>query len=157
MTSGYAAACAYFHPIYKPGTRFRYLGRQRLETGDVHIIAFAQNPEKAVLQGVFKFSDFSLLLLMQGIAWIDPETGEIRKIRTDLLSPLEQVGLLKHSTEVTFGPVSLGKSPRQLWLPLQVNVAIDWRNVIYRNSHRYSDYAFFSAESIGSNPVPIKP
>ena len=54
LTSGFASASLLFHPKYQSQATFRYLGRQKVNGRDAYVIAFAQQPGKARLNGAFK-------------------------------------------------------------------------------------------------------
>jgi hypothetical protein len=91
-------------------------------------------------------------MLVQGIAWIDEETSQILRLRSDLLVPLYSIGLNQLTTEVNFSEIRL-QDATPLWLPREVSVHIfmsqysyqnvDYYEQLYRNEHRYTDYRRF--------------
>ena len=92
-------------------------------------------------------------MLVQGIAWVDEETFQVLRLRSDLLAPLYTIGLDRLTTEVNFSEVRLQDVARPLWLPREVSVQIfmnqysyenaDYCEQIYENWHRYADYKRF--------------
>ena len=74
LTSGFASASLLFHPTYQSQAAFRYLGRQKVNGRDTYVIAFAQQPAKARLNGGFKSGEIRMTTLSQGLAWVDSET-----------------------------------------------------------------------------------
>jgi hypothetical protein len=148
LTSGHASAAIFFHPQYQESSRFRVLGRQRAEP-NACVIAFAQKPENGRPAGRFESQLMlkSALIMYQGLAWIDPGTHQILRMRTDLLAPRRDVLLARQTTEIWYHEVRFTDIPRVFWLPREVLVTIDWNGQIYRNRHRYSDYVVFSVES----------
>ena len=147
LTSGYAAASLLFHPTYQSQADFRYVGRQKVNGRDTYVIAFAQQPEKARLYGSFKFGGNSMMTFSQGLVWVDSESYEIARLRTDLLVPLSEVKLERETTEIAFGEVHFKGLAEGFWLPQQVTVTVDWNGKHLRNEHRYSDFKVFNVEA----------
>lgn len=144
LTSGFASASLIFHPIYQTEATFRLLGRQKIDGRDTFVVAFAQRPEKARLNGVFKMGETSMPTFSQGLAWVDSESYEILRMRTDLLKPLPDVRLEKETTEIDFGENHFKSIAQAFWLPRAVQVSVDWNGKSLRNKHAYSDFKLFN-------------
>jgi hypothetical protein len=142
VTSGFAAQCLYLHPEHQNGSRFRYLGKERAAP-HAHVIAFAQKPEvgdsMAAIGGYFGQTP----VLVQGLAWIDPNTHEVVRVLTDLLEPDLRDDVQRQTTETWFSDVHFADSPQPSWLPHQVEVTAVYRGITYRNTHSYSGYKLF--------------
>ncbi len=147
LTSGFASASLFFHPTYQSQSAFRYLGRQKVNGRDTYVIAFAQQPGKARFCGSFKIGDTDRTTFSQGLAWVDSESYEITRLRTDLLVPLSEVNLERETTEIDFWPVPFEVIGKQLSLPRHVTVTVDWNGRHLRNEHRYSEYKLFHVEA----------
>jgi tetratricopeptide (TPR) repeat protein len=154
LTSGFASAALVFHPIYQSQAAFRYLGRQKVNGRDTYVIAFAQQPAKARVNGAFKSGQISVPTFSQGLAWIDTESYQITRLHTDLLTPLPDVHLERQTTEIGFGAVHFKGMAEGFWLPQQVTVAVDWNGKHFRNEHRYSEYKLFNVETIEKRGKP---
>jgi len=155
ITSGFAGVATFFHPQYREGSRFRLLGRQRSES-NAYVIAFAQWPENGQPTGTFE-SPFMLtpaVIMYQGLAWVDPQTHQILRMRTDLLAPRKDVLLARQTTEIWFNEVRFIDIPHAFWLPREVLVTMEWNGQTYRNRHRYSEYLVFSVESLDKLQQP---
>jgi len=148
LTSGFASAGIFFHPIHQPGSSYRYLGRQSAEPY-CHVIAFAQRPGIAQVTGSFLSN--SLLpptqLLYQGMVWIDPKSYQILRMRMDLLEPMPEVMLYRQTTEISFTEVRFGATGQAFWVPQEVVVSMEFGGRRYRNRHRYSDHQVFMVET----------
>jgi len=105
LTAGFASISLFFHPAYQNGASFRYLGRQSLDGKDLYVIAFAQDPQTAQRTERFKTDEGSTSILIQGLAWIDPTTFQIVRLRTDLLAPQPKVRLRRQTTEIQYKEV----------------------------------------------------
>jgi hypothetical protein len=147
LTSGFASASLLFHPKYQSQATFRYLGRQKVNGRDAYVIAFAQQPGKARLNGGFKSGGISIPTFSQGLAWIDSQSYQITRLRTDLLRPLPEVNLERETTEIAFGEVHFKGIAEGFWLPQQVIVTVDWNGKHLRNEHRYSEFKLFNVEA----------
>ncbi|HME00055.1 MAG TPA: hypothetical protein VKM93_22335 [Terriglobia bacterium] len=157
LTSGFASASLHFHPSYQSGATFRYLGTQSVKGRDCYVVAFAQKPEKAQMVERFNSNGEAVLVLHQGVAWIDKETYKITRLRTDLLKPQSQIRLLRETTEITYDPVDFKQAGQVAWLPSQVDVTVQWWGRTFRNVHTYSDFKLFNTEvkdTIHQVPTP---
>jgi len=141
FSEGFASMWALFYPGNQPGSRFRYLGRQRIGDGTVNVIGCAQRPGWSAVLGFENASGRRILLMYQGVAWIDAATNKIVKMRAELLKPRLDVQLELQTTEIQFGKVDLSDAAStSLWVPLQVTVTTVWNGEVIRNEHQHSNY-----------------
>ena len=146
VTSGFAGQCVFLHPSHQYGSRFRYLGRQPSEPR-AHVIAFAQKPEVGDFLN-FINGTVSTPALLQGLLWIEPDTCQIVRMRTDLLEPDLRNRVTRQTTESWFSEVHFDDPSQSFWLPRRVLVTIEYEQRIFRNQHSYSDYKLFSVSSL---------
>jgi hypothetical protein len=149
LTSGFVSSAIYFHPVHQDGSAFRYLGRQHVDKRETYVVAFAQRPVATRLAEWVGNGEKTAAVLLQGVAWIDPTTYQIIRIRTDLLAPRPDVHLERQSTEIRFAEVHLKTLPGAFWLPGEVVVTVDIYGQIYRNTHHYSHFRLFKVETQG--------
>lgn len=147
LTSGFASASLLFHPAYQQGADFRHLGHQALNGRDCYLVAFAQKPDKAQMVERFNTDESTVLVLFQGIAWIDAENYRIVRLRTDLLKPQSSIRLNRQTTEITYDPVQFKQMASAMWLPSDVAVTVEWKGKTFRNRHHYSDFKLFNTEA----------
>ena len=147
ITSGFASADLVLHPAYQSECGFRYLGRLQLNGRPVEVIAFAQKPRVARIFERFNCGGASILVLVQGFAWIDAETNRVLRLRTDLLKPAKEVRLKSQTTEIDYGEVHFGAVPVDFWLLRRVVVTIEWKGKSFRNLHQYSDFSLFNVQT----------
>jgi Tfp pilus assembly protein PilF len=144
LTSGFASASLLFHPNYQSGANFRYLGRQTVKGKAMHVVAFAETPDKAQMIERFNTNDGSVLVVFQGLAWIDADTYKIVRLRTDLLKPESKIRLQRQTTEITYDPVQFKQLAAAVWLPSEVAVTVQWAGKTFRNMHKYTDFKLFN-------------
>lgn len=143
VTTGYALICIHFLPGLRSGSTFKYLGDQQIGSRSTYVVAFAQQPERATPTNTVSDQFRTVPLLVQGIAWIDQESSQILRIRTDLLAPRTDIGLTTQTTQVTFSEVRLPDVLNAFWLPQRVTVSSNYMGQAFRNEHLYSNYQQF--------------
>ena len=154
LTAGFASASLVFHPLYQSQSEFRNLGRQKVNGRDAYVIAFAQQPAKARLNGTFNSGVISMTTFSQGLAWIDSQSYQIIRLRTDLLKPLLDINLERETTDITYGEVHFKDLPTGFWVPNEVTVAVDWNGRHLRNEHRYSEFKVFNVQATEKRGKP---
>jgi hypothetical protein len=147
LTSGFASASLIFHPLYQAGSEFRLLGRQKVNGHETEVVAFAQNPKRSRMFEVFRGGQDRILILIQGIAWIDASNGQVLRLRTELLKPDPKSRMTRQTTHIEYGPVRFKAASREFWLPREVVVTVEWKGKEYRNTHAYSDFRLFNVRS----------
>lgn len=147
VTRGFASVWLHFHPWNRSAARFRYLGQQTNGGRRCYVVAFAQKPGWATVTGRVAYKGISVVLLYQGIAWIDEASFRIVRLRTDLLAPRPEIGLQRQTTELYFGETRLPQTVSPLWLPQEVVVTTQTNDLSFRNVHRYSGYRLFKVET----------
>jgi hypothetical protein len=104
-------------------------------------LGFAQQPGKATfLTMVTVNAGAAVDMLTQGILWVDKNSFQIIRMRTDLLAQRNEIRLEQLTTEVTFVGVHLQDVPKPLWLPSDVDVYIGIDKQRFRNVHHYTNY-----------------
>lgn len=146
-TLGFALVALLFDPFHQTLATFRYLGRQMVQHNEVYVVAFAQRPNGTQPTGQINIGGKSISTPYQGIAWIDPVKFQILQMRTDLLEPRPDVGVLAQTTEVHFMEVHVPTVGTPLWLPRSVVVSSLANGQRVRNLHKYSNYQRFVATS----------
>jgi len=159
LTEGFASLFALFYPASQSGSRFRYLGQLRSGESASHLIGFAQRPGWSTFRGKVNWGNRSVLVMYQGVAWIDAATHKILKMRLDLLKPRLDVKLEMQTTEIRFGEVHISDAASSaLWVPLRLNVTTAWNGQVFRDQHLYSNYRLPGAntkiKSVPEETVP---
>lgn len=141
LIQGFALLPMHFHPYHQEAGRFLYLGRQTLNNREYHVVAFAQKPEKAELLGGVRVNGADVTVAYQGLAWIDPDTFQIVRMRTDFLKARPEVG--SEMTDAQFSEVHLPVINRSFWLPNEAIVTRRTKNGAIEEKHQFSEYKIF--------------
>lgn len=147
ITSGFALKCIHFLPGLQWDSTFRYLGDQPMDGRDTYVVAFAQRPGRSTVTTNVTGIWGTVIVLVQGIAWVDRSTFQILRMRTDLLAPRNDIGLDQQTTLLRLDKVQLPDVPKPLWLPSEVQVTIKFKGQYFRNDHRYPEYRLFRVSS----------
>jgi len=150
----------HFYPGYQADSNFRYLGT--CSKPKAYVVAFAQKPESArevARVGIWDpdLAHQKILMLIQGIVWIDPDTYQIIRAHTELLAPRNDIGLSRNTTEIECAEEKFEAVSRSFWLPREALVTSVFRNYTYKNRHRYSDYRLFTVETQDKVNPPVQP
>jgi len=159
FTEGFAGMWAIFYPGNQSGSKFRYFGHLRFGEHVADVVGFREKPGWSYIIGFENIAGSRVLVMYQGVAWIDIATRQILKMRADLLKPRLDVQLELQTTEVQFGEVHISDAAStSLWVPLQVTVTTVWNGRVIRNEHQYSNYRLpGSSSTIKSAPEDISP
>jgi VWFA-related protein len=140
-TAGYALSCIRFSTVAQPQSRFRYLGEEKIDSRETYVLGFAQQPGAVTFFTTMRGTGGTDVdMLTQGILWVDKNSFQIIRLRSDLLAPNKEIQLNQLTEEVTFGEVQLQDVHNPLWLPRDVDVYIEINNQRFRNVHHYTDY-----------------
>jgi Flp pilus assembly protein TadD len=157
LSAGFASVSLFFHPAYQSGSDFRYLGRAKVNGTVCDVLGFAQVPARAKMFERFNTPGSTVLVLHQGIAWIDPSDSRIVRLRTDLLQPLPKVRLLRETTEIHYSMVRFKGVEAPISLPEEVAVTVEWKGRTFRNMHQYGDFKLFNTAIREKHDIPQVP
>jgi len=147
VTEGFASEWLRLFPGNQNQSRFRYLGRQEIDGRKTLVIAFAEIPDKVRFPTAFSFEGNRLMLLFQGIAWVDASDFRIVRIREDLLAPRPDVHLKQMTISIRFGDARIPKAAATAWLPQEADIAWDYKGTAVEQRHRYSDFRLYAVRS----------
>jgi len=147
ITTNFVATALYLNAAQQTDSHFRYFGMQTIRNRKCHVVGFAQNPEKARSVGLLYLKGRPVVLMNQGLVWIDFESFQILRVMTWLLAPREDVGLKAQISTVDFFPAQLSELSKALWLPRDVKVEGVYGGMWFRNTHHYSHFKLFRVES----------
>lgn len=149
VTNGFSTLLLVFHPYYQQGFEFSRMedamdgGKHFLRVRFRHI-KDARSPTALLLR------DRTYPLDLQGVAWIDPESGMIAKIEAELGSNLDDLGLRVFRSEVQYAPVKFKEAA--LWLPVSAIIEVQTPRQHWRNVHSFTNYRRFSVSTDAKVP-----
>lgn len=146
VTNGFATLFLVFHPYYAQSFRFsaredEVVGGDRLSKVAFTHVSGTRSIAALALHG----REYPLEL--SGTAWIDPQTGVIRKIVADVGDTMQDVGLKTLRSEVQYAAVPFRGMKETFWLPAEASVEVETQRQHWRNTHRFADYKRFSVDT----------
>lgn len=146
-SQGFATSWLHFYPANQSQASFRYLGEEKVEGRRTHVLAFAQKPESVVSPAIVQYQGKLVPMFLQGVAWVDPSDFRILRLRTDLLAPVPEVSLHRLTADIQFGLTRIERVSSPLSLPHEVTVTSEISGSNVRETHKYSGYRLFRAQS----------
>lgn len=144
---GFSMFWVIFSESHERESHFRYLGQQKVDGRMTFVIAFAQIPGSVENPAWITAPKATVPMLLQGIAWIGAKDFRILRLHTDLLAPQPEIGYLKQTSELQYGPARIKSLKLDLWAPRTVNVKTNEKGGLWEEQHRYSKYRFYKAIS----------
>jgi hypothetical protein len=144
---GFSMFWVIFSQSHRRESRFRYLGQQKVDGRMTFVVAFAQVPGSVENPAKIAAAKTTIPMLLQGIAWIDVNDFRILRLHTDLLAPQPEIGYLKQTSDLRYGPVRIAALNLDLWAPQIVEVETDDAGELWREQHQYSKYRLYEAKS----------
>ena len=136
----------YFHPSYAQAFKFSLAGEDVIAGRTLEKISFEHIPGmKSPAALALRGREYPLEL--QGIAWIEPESGSIAKIEAGIADTLQDVGLKTLISEIDFAPLTFSDSKVTYWFPTQARVEVETPKQHWRNLHQFSSYKKFSVNT----------
>lgn len=146
VSNGFATELLIFHPYYQPSYTFERLPdihTQGKTYAQIHFAHVKGRPTPAALQ--LRGRDYPLSLA--GTALIDPATGAVQRITTDLENSMDDLGLKGFHSDVEYAPVGFPQQAKTYWLPAQATVEVSSLKQHWKNVHRFTGYHLFSVST----------
>jgi hypothetical protein len=159
VSNGFATELLIFHPYYQPSYTFERLPDEHTQGqtyAQIHFAHIKGRPTPAALQ--LRGRDYPLSLA--GTALVDPATGVIHRISTDLENSMADLGLKEFHSEVEYSQVGFAQQAKTYWLPAQATVEVETLKQHWKNVHRFTIYHLFSVsteETVANKPQGKKP
>ena len=153
VTSGQALSCISFSTVAQSQSKFRYLGEEKMDSRETYVLGFAQQPGEATFFTTMTGTGGTDVdMLTQGILWVDKNSFQIIRMRSDLLAPNDEIRLDQLTTGVRFGEVQLQDVAKPLWLPRDVDVSMKIDKQKFHNVHHYTNYRRYRVSVKIGNP-----
>lgn len=154
VTNGFSTLLLIFHPDYRNGFEFKWLGEETVNGRIYNRVSFRHIPGlRSTTALLVRGHEYPLDL--QGEAWVAQDSGEIWKIQAELEKPMEDIGLKTLNTEVVYGPVNFQATSTTYWLPQEASIEVESPRQHWRNVHRFTAYHQFSTnvkEKVSGQP-----
>jgi tetratricopeptide (TPR) repeat protein len=99
----------------------------------------------------------SYIVRVKGRVWLASTSYDMLRIETDLLEPVESLGLTRDHLQVNYGPVSFQDGKEWLWLPWSAEMYMEYRHKRYHHRHFLTDYMLFGVDTSNKIGKPKEP
>jgi hypothetical protein len=146
VSNGFATALMIFHPYYQPSFAFERRGDVH-DMGKTYAQIHFQHVKGRPTPGALQLRGRDYPLSLAGTALIDPATGVIERVSTDLGISMEDLGMKSFHSEVEYAQVEFPQQSKTYWLPAQATVEVSTLKQHWKNVHRFTDYHMFSVST----------
>jgi Flp pilus assembly protein TadD len=84
---------------------------------------------------------------LKGRIWISSASFDVLRMETDLLEPIQNLGLTRDHLLVDYGPVKFAASNTTLWLPWSAEMHMELHGHRYHHKHYLTDYMLFEVDT----------
>ena len=84
---------------------------------------------------------------LKGRVWISSASFDVLRVETDLLEPIQLLGLTRDHLLVEYGPVNFSTSNTTLWLPWSAEMHMELSGRRYHHKHYLTDYMLFEVDA----------
>jgi hypothetical protein len=157
ITNGFSMLMLIFHSYYRNSFEFEAMpdeiiaGYRMAQIRFTHIPG-TRTPAALAVRG----REFPLELT--GTAWIEPESGQVAKLKVGLAKDMSDVGLKSLAAEIDYEPVRLPGWTQAYRFPSLATVEVETLRQRWRNIHRFTNYQRFLVDTSVSvaDPEPRK-
>jgi hypothetical protein len=155
LTNGFSMLMLIFHPYYRDSFDFEPMpddvvgSRRYARLHFVHIPGTRTPAALAVRQREFPLD-------LKGVAWIDPDTGQVAKLKLELARDMSDVGLKSLTAEIDYDPLQLPGWKQAYRFPTVATVDVETLRQHWQNVHRFSNYKRFMVDASASEKEPAK-
>jgi Carboxypeptidase regulatory-like domain len=146
-TTGVPTMALAFHPAIVSEFSLTCEGLGQWDSHPAWQVHFAQRPDRPNRLRSYLIEGRDYPVALQGRVWIDAATFQIRHFESELINPVDEIGLTQERITINYGPVEFRGRTEQLWLPLFAELY--WERGarrLYRR-HTYSDFKLFEVAS----------
>jgi hypothetical protein len=146
ITNGFSTLFLVFHPYYRDSFKLTPDGTEVLNGKVLWRIRFEHIPGTRT-PAALAVRGREYPLELAGMAWVDPESGDITRIEAGIANSMEDVGVRKLSTIVDYAPVKLPGLEHNYAFPQRASVEVETPRQHWINTHSFSEYKRFSVST----------
>jgi hypothetical protein len=153
-TRGSPAMALIFHPALAGGFDFRCEGMGVWRGRQVWQVHFVQRPERPIQIRSYTVDGRSYGVSLEGRVWVDPGNDQVLRLESELVKPVEQIGLTREHFAIDYKPVQFHSTGQQLWLPQEAELYVERKGKRFYRKHLYSDFRLFNVDAAQSIRPP---
>lgn len=133
-----------FHPVYRDDFTWQCEGLGEWKDQPVWVIHFVQRADRPTsLLASFDTPAQEFALPLKGRAWVSTQSGQVVRLESDLVRPLEPANLMREHFTIEYQPVEFKAHKVTLWLPQSADVYIQYQGHYLHHQHSFSNFKLF--------------
>jgi len=153
-TEGLSAMALVFHPLLVSEFNFSCEGLGRWNGHPAWQVHFSQRLDRPNRIRAYVIGGQTFSVPIKGRAWIDAGSYQVLRLESELMKPIQDIGLTHEYIAIDYGPVKFRTHNQQLWLPLDAEVYAERRGHRYYRRHAFSDFKIFTVDTDQSIHAP---
>jgi hypothetical protein len=146
-TEGLSAMALVFHPLLVFEFNFSCEGLGSWNGHPAWQVHFSQRPDRPNRIRAYVIGGQRFSVPIKGRAWIDAGSYQVLRLESELMKPVQDIGLTHEYLAIDYGPVRFRTHNQQLWLPLDAEVYAERRSHRYYRRHTFSDFKVFTVDT----------
>jgi Flp pilus assembly protein TadD len=110
-------------------------------------IRFQENKNSSTAVRLWQREGKLFPIPIKGRIWLSSTSFDVLRIETDLLEPVQLLGLTRDHLLVDYGPVSFTSTNTTLWLPWSAEMHMELRGRRFHHKHYLTDYMLFGVDT----------
>ncbi|MBZ5696124.1 MAG: hypothetical protein LAN36_12290 [Acidobacteriia bacterium] len=146
-TMGLSAMALLLHPTLVSDFDLSCEGLGQWDGRPAWQIHFAQRSYRPSRIETYAIAKSYYPLPLKGRVWIDPTSYQVRRLESQLVEPVAEIGFTQYYMAIDYGPVQFQTRKQELWLPLDADVYGELRGHRFYRRHTLSNFKIFGVES----------
>jgi tetratricopeptide (TPR) repeat protein len=147
VDNGFAVLALVFHPVMRDAFKMTCEGLGELHGKPTWLVRFQQREDRPNHMQAYLVGTVRYPVSLKGRAWIMPDTLQIARIESDMVTPMPMIELLAEHTVTEYAPVPFPKKDLEFWLPQSAEVYMYFRGQRYYRKHSFEKYLLFYVEA----------
>lgn len=153
ITNGFSMLMLIFHPYYRSSFEFQAMPDDIIAGHRLSQILFT-HIRGTRTPAALAVRDKEFPLELTGVAWVDPETGQVARLKLGLAQDMSDVGLKSLSAEIEYDAIQLPGWKQPYRFPTVATVEVETLRQRWRNVHHFSNYKRFMVDTAVSVAEP---
>lgn len=142
ITNGFASMLLIVHPSYETSYNFEAAGEETVDGVVQAKIRFKAIPGASSPVGL-QIRGQTYAVPLEGMLWINPQSGEILKLIASMESSLSDLGLKDMHSEIHYAAIQFHDPEETYWMPISAIIDVETPRQHWRNIHRFTQYRRF--------------
>jgi TolA-binding protein len=138
---------AVLQPAERGDMKFRCEGLSSVRGEPAWQLRFEENKNSLDSIRIWRQNGTLYPIPLKGRVWISSTSFDLLRIETDLLQPVESLGLTRDHLRVDYGPVTFRGGSTTLWLPWSADMYMELHGHRYHHRHYLTDYLLFEVDT----------